>query len=476
MGPMMLAVMLSLSLFGPGPAGSAAAVRSDDPPVKVWLSQDSYFRRGDRARVKVRLAEDGYLVVLRADARGRVRVLFPLDPGDDAFVRGGETIEVRGRGDREAFYVDEREGSGVVLAARSVAPFRFDEFVRGDHWDYGALDARFTGDDKEAALLDIVRRMSPDGHFDYDVQEYVVAAPRAYASDYAFGRPAYALSVSFGWGWPYYRFGFFYGYAGSYCFDPFFYDPFFCGPFLYPPFFYDPFVYGPFVRRPFIYYTGGAVFYNQPRNLFVNRLRPGGAGFYIGERAWRGAEARGIGPRLRVPAGTLLDRAGPAVIPVRARDAAVHGAVPVRELPARAVPVRDGRERDMPLRELPAPERPVRETPARERSPADMPARGAVPARERPAPERPVREQPVRERREPAGEPPRPAPPPERRAGAGGAGGVGGGWGGWGGERRGGGRSWSYGGSGGAGGMAPARGPRGWGHDGGERGGGRRRP
>src|SRR5581483_8843812 len=117
MGPMMLAVMLSLSLFGPGPAGSAAAVRSDDPPVKVWLSQDSYFRRGDRARVKVRLAEDGYLVVLRADARG------------------GETIEVRGRGDREAFYVDEREGSGVVLAARSVAPFRFDEFVRGDHWD-----------------------------------------------------------------------------------------------------------------------------------------------------------------------------------------------------------------------------------------------------------------------------------------------------------------------------------------------------
>src|SRR5579885_2525072 len=444
MGPMMLAVMLSLSLFGPGPAGSAAAVRSDDPPVKVWLSQDSYFRRGDRARVKVRLAEDGYLVVLRADARGRVRVLFPLDPGDDAFVRCGETIEVRGRGDREAFYVDEREGSGVVLAARSVAPFRFDEFVRGDHWDYGALDARFTGDDKEAALLDIVRRMSPDGHFDYDVQEYVVAAPRAYASDYAFGRPAYALSVSFGWGWPYYRFGFFYGYAGSYCFDPFFYDPFFCGPFLYPPFFYDPFfyrpvvyapvvyvpfvyrpfVYGPFVRRPFIYYTGGAVFYNQPRNLFVNRLRPGGAGFYIVERAWRGAEARGIGPR----------------------------------------------------RELPAPERPVRETPARERSPADMPARGAVPARERPAPERPVREQPVRERREPAGEPRGPAPPPERRAGGGGAGGVGGGWGGWGGERRGGGRSWSYGGSGGAGGMAPARGPRGWGHDGGERGGGRRRP
>jgi hypothetical protein len=470
---MMLALMLSLPLLGSAPASPVAAARSDDPPVKVWLNQDSYFRRGDRARVKVRLAEDGYLVVLRADARGRVRVLFPLDPGDDAFVRGGETIEVRGRGDREAFYVDEREGSGVVLAARSVAPFQFEEFVRGDHWDYGALDARFRGDDKEAALLDIVRRMSPDGHFDYDVQEYVVAAPRAYVSDYAFGRPAYALHLSFGWGWPYYRFGFFYGYAGSYCFDPFFYDPFFCGPFVYAPFFYDPFfyrpvvyvpfvyrpfVYPPFVRRPLIYYTGGAVFYGQPRSLFVNRLRPGGPGFYVGERMWRGADVGGVGPRLRVPAGTLLGRAGPAVIPVRGRDAAMRVPLPVRERPARAVPVRDAGERDVPVRALPGPERPVRDVPVRERPPAEVPAR-AVPARERPEPERPVREPPRGERgerrewREPAG------------------GGV------WGGARRGGGRAWSFGGFG-VREMAPARGARGGGHEGGggERGGGRRRP
>src|SRR2546421_4746753 len=99
---MMLPLLLSLVVSA-----------TDDPPVKVWLNHDNYFQRGDKARVNVKLADDGYLLVLRADAEGRVRVLFPLDPSNDNFVRGHETIEVRGRGDREAFFVDDREGSGL---------------------------------------------------------------------------------------------------------------------------------------------------------------------------------------------------------------------------------------------------------------------------------------------------------------------------------------------------------------------------
>src|SRR2546427_596730 len=191
---MMLALLLSIVASSPAPNAGAAAF-SDDPPVKVWLNHDNYFQRGDKARVNVRLADDGYLIVLRADAEGRVRVLFPIDPSDDAFVRGGETIEVRGRGDREAFYVDDREGSGVVLAARSATPFKFDAFVRGDHWDYRVLDVRDAGDDKEAALVDIAQRMIPDGHFDYDATSYVVSAQRAYRDYY----PSY-YSAGFGYG------------------------------------------------------------------------------------------------------------------------------------------------------------------------------------------------------------------------------------------------------------------------------------
>src|SRR5881628_161864 len=180
---MMLALMASL--LGAAPVTPAApAAANDDPPIKVWLNQDSYFQRGDKAKVHVKLADDGYLVVLRADAEGRVRVLFPLDPTADDFVRGGHTLEVRGRGDREAFSIEEREGTGVVLAARSVAPFKFDEFVRGDHWDYRVLDTRSGADDKEAALLDLVQRMTPDSHFDYDVVTYTVSTTRAYYDSY----------------------------------------------------------------------------------------------------------------------------------------------------------------------------------------------------------------------------------------------------------------------------------------------------
>src|SRR3989442_8548063 len=122
---------LLLLLAAPAPSHAAAtAVHSDDPPVKVWLDQGNY-RRGDKAHVNIKLGEDGYLVVLRADADRRVRVLFPLDPGDDAFVRGGRTMELRGPGGREAFSIDEPEGPGLLLAARSVTPFKFDAFVRG---------------------------------------------------------------------------------------------------------------------------------------------------------------------------------------------------------------------------------------------------------------------------------------------------------------------------------------------------------
>src|ERR1041385_1194655 len=292
---------------------------TDDPPVKVWLNHDNYFQRGDKARVNVRLADDGYLLVLRADAEGRVRVLFPLDPSNDNFVRGHETIEVRGRGDREAFFVDDREGSGLVLAARSSTPFKFDEFVRGDHWDYRVLDARQAGDDKEAALVDMVQRMTPDGHFDYDAVTYVVSTERAYYDSYY---PHYT-TYSVGFGWPY---GYRYGYYST-CYDPFFYDPFFC----YDPIFYRPYRYGfyGYPYRPYIYYGGGYAFYGgRPRNTFINRVRTGsgwsGVGVHMTFKDQLGSNATtsGIGPRFRVPDGALSARRRPESAPVRERNVA----------------------------------------------------------------------------------------------------------------------------------------------------------
>ncbi len=109
-----------------------------DPPIRLKLSDDMFFR-GEHARVRVKTAATGYLLVLRADAEGHVRVLFPLEPTDDASIRGGKEFEIRGRGNREAFTVDDREGSGKILAAVSARPFQLDSFSRGGHWDYAAL-------------------------------------------------------------------------------------------------------------------------------------------------------------------------------------------------------------------------------------------------------------------------------------------------------------------------------------------------
>lgn len=328
---------LIASLLGAATPATPAA-QQDDPPVKIWLNQDSYFLRGDKARVNVRVAEDGYVVVLRADTDGRVRVLFPLDPSDDAFVRGDHKIEIRGRGDREAFAVDDREGSGVVLAARSVAPFKFDEFVRGDHWDYRVLSARDAGDDKEQALLDMVQRMTPDQHFDYDAIVYTVQSQRAYY-DGSYYYPTVGLHI--GYGWPYR-----YGYGYSSCFDPFFYDPFFCS--AYDPFFfgYSPYYYRPYYYRPYVFapYYGGGFVYRRSRSygggLFIDRARPGftGGALTFKDRSSAAPTVLGVGPRLRVPQGTLLDRAAPArtvpvATPVRARDITGERArdIPIRE-------------------------------------------------------------------------------------------------------------------------------------------------
>jgi hypothetical protein len=243
------------------PAVAPRTVEADDPPVRISLNSGGYYYQGDRAKVRVQVAEDGYLLVLRADADGRVRVLFPLDPGDDDFVRGGHEFELRGRGDRESFFVDDVRGTGTILAARSATPFRYDRFVRGDHWDYRVLASNRIGDDAEAGLLDLVDQMADSAHYDYDVTSYSVGggSNRPYYSYYDDGYygPAYypSLFVGVNFGSPYYR---------RYC-DPFLYDPFFCDSYYYDPFFrpYGPFYYGrgcfanPFCGYRRVYYAPG---------------------------------------------------------------------------------------------------------------------------------------------------------------------------------------------------------------------------
>src|SRR5919109_516808 len=117
---MLIPLLLFASpITSPLTPGTADVPTQKDPPIHVWLNDDGKYVYGDKAKVYVKAAEDGNLVVLRSDARGNVRVLWPVDPDDDQQIHGGKKYEAKGRGDREAFLVEDTTGQGVVLAAWS---------------------------------------------------------------------------------------------------------------------------------------------------------------------------------------------------------------------------------------------------------------------------------------------------------------------------------------------------------------------
>jgi hypothetical protein len=172
----MWSALLLLAASQAAAAPGATQVASKDPPVRVWFNSDGNYAYGDRAKVYARSAQDAYLIVLRSDGVGHVRVLFPIDPPGDQRITGGRKHELKSRGGREAFVADDTSGHGTVLAAISESPFRVDHFAQGGHWDTRALSSPRVRDDAESGLLELVQRMkTPDERFVYDVAAYVVS-------------------------------------------------------------------------------------------------------------------------------------------------------------------------------------------------------------------------------------------------------------------------------------------------------------
>ena len=269
---MISALLLPLLVAG-SPANPAGATQ-DDPPIRIWISNDRRFVPGDAAKVQVRTTYDGYLLVLHVDPEGRLRVLFPLDPDKDNFVRSHKKYEVRGRGGRETFEVNDA-GRGAVYAAVSRDPYRFEEFTIADHWDYRALAPARLGEDPEPELNDLVRRMA-QGSYDYDLLTYDVVSRSAYASTSSHYYNSYYYNdwCSFSCGRPYFghspfgvSIGVFYGRPyRRYYYDPYYYayDPF------YNPFFYDPYYYAPAYYPRYVY---PRYYYGYSRPYYHDRYR-----------------------------------------------------------------------------------------------------------------------------------------------------------------------------------------------------------
>jgi hypothetical protein len=209
--------MLTALLLLASPAAAAPAampLASKDPPVRVWFNSDGQYAYGDRAKVYAKSAQDAYLIVLRSDAAGHVRVLFPLDPQGEQRIAGGKKYELKGRGGREAFVADDTSGHGTVLAAISESPFRLDQFIQSGHWDIQGLSTPRVREDPESGLLELVDRMkTPNQRFDYDVATYVVSERYArdlYSYPYPYVGPSwwgydpwsgYGRGIALGFSW-----------------------------------------------------------------------------------------------------------------------------------------------------------------------------------------------------------------------------------------------------------------------------------
>lgn len=180
---MVLPLLVSLALPIQGNGSAVAATQPRGPGLVTVRLSDSSFARGQRARVYVELGDTAYLLVLHVNGEGHIRILFPLRPIEDALVPGGAWYEIPGHDAREAIAVDEREGTGTVLAARSRVPFQFPLLARGDDWDYAeALLFQPTGGEPLAAALDIVERLADGRRTEVDVTTYVVRSPEGATS------------------------------------------------------------------------------------------------------------------------------------------------------------------------------------------------------------------------------------------------------------------------------------------------------
>ncbi|HEX6806376.1 MAG TPA: DUF4384 domain-containing protein [Gemmatimonadaceae bacterium] len=262
---LLVPLMLAGVATGGVPAPTHANAADPAPAVRVSLDR-SVYQRGDQAHVQIDVRDDGYLVVMRVSPDGLVRVLFPLDPTDDNFVRGGKSYEMVGRDGGSAFTVSSNNsGNGVVYAAWSAQQFRFDDFARDGHWDYTVLGDSAMAQDPETGLTNLIGRMAT-AHFDYDLQSYSTQQVVAYSGRNYYMYPDYGYNPYYGYD-PYYDpfydgYGPFYGGFISVGFgDPFFFQPFFT-PFPPSVFFARPF----FFNRPF-FNCFNCVVFNRPRTF-----------------------------------------------------------------------------------------------------------------------------------------------------------------------------------------------------------------
>jgi hypothetical protein len=151
---------------------------TDRPRVQVWTNRgDDAYTIGQPVRVSFQTEQDAYVTLFRVDTDGRVRVLFPREPWEDNFARGGRVYDVPGLGSSTSFEIDDDPGVGYLFGVASADPFAYDAIETADHWDYRSIadDGRVRGD-PYVALTDLAEHLVPPEYaaWDYDLVPYYV--------------------------------------------------------------------------------------------------------------------------------------------------------------------------------------------------------------------------------------------------------------------------------------------------------------
>ena len=374
----MLTTFGLLSLLGGSVAAPPArqpATESYRPHVEIWTDRgDDPYSSGQGVHVHFRTEQDAYVTILRIDTDGRVRVLFPREPWEDNFARGGRDYEVPGRDSPGAFYVDDYPGVGYVFAVVAGDAFVYDALESHDHWDYRVIaDGRVHGD-PYVAVTDLAERIVPAGYgdWDYDLAPYYVQRHYDYPRFLCYDCHSYVNYSSW---------------------SPYDYT---CVRFRIVMF-DDPYYYP--------YRTYGAT-----RVVFTRPLRPEPR-FIFKDRQASDAFVTRVRTR-------PVDDNQRREVGVRGRDLGGTGVIPpptVRPRPRRGTgeqgdAARD-RDQDRPRERALRPDRPEPEQRARPDQP-DHPER-AAPVERRDRPEKPDRQEPPGRRADPPVTAPPPAPRPE---------------------------------------------------------------
>jgi hypothetical protein len=393
----MLVTLIFTVLAGTPSPSPATPIRTPGfarPRVEVWTNRgDDPYHTGQRARVFLLADRDAYVTIFRVDTDGRVRVLFPREPWQDGFVRGGRQFEIQGR-DEDAFDIDDYPGVGYVFGVAAADPFNYDPIMTGDHWDYRAIaDGRVRGD-PYVALTDLAQRIVVENDdWDYDIAPYYVERHYDYPRFLCYDCHSYAS----------YRY-----------WNPYSYS---CVRFRIVVF-DDPYYY------PYRYYGGTRVVFTrpfrpEPRFIFKDRGGVGDDRFVTRERerpvndnGRRGVRGADLGGRGSIPVPGVGERRRGAGTPDERRGEARPEQPDIRD---------DGNRRRsvQPEAERPSSQRQTE----RQRRPSDEPSRRPDPRpsdswrgqREAPRPEaRPERQRDETRREAPRAEPRRgrdPAPP-----------------------------------------------------------------